>query len=491
MSLPLPCPRCLLRLRNIRRPPLYSLPHPHPVSPPCPLCLNILHDQTLTQVLSILPTHLKSFSHDSRFKINATFPISTSLVRDRIARLQYPPGPTPVSLREAFKWALCPRILQSHALVYTPEAPLFLDLVFQHPSAQTDLLPVQSQLSPPRKKKRFHHPRQHLRSDSAHGGPPSTVTSASAVMRLLDSMSDDDVRAAFGSTAYPPPVVQQPATLSVAVSVATIWFAGRYNKLSRIVSQTPWFVDAPAAADAQPDQGNAEDEPETTAFGRQKRTAVSVEDVVVAGIKEVLRPEKVTFTAGGREDVDVRMLGQGRPFVVEVVNARLVPSLVTSDVVRKMGAVSEMFGRGVVVLRDFRMVNKAYFGQMRTFETEKRKCYRCVVWTSCEFEKGELEHVLEVDGGVLLKQKTPLRVLHRRTQAVRERRVHELSVVRTVSPQVFVLDVVAAAGTYIKEFVHGDNGRTVPNVAMMLKCDADILQLDVTDIKAEAQKISE
>jgi tRNA pseudouridine synthase 10 len=35
------------------------------------------------------------------------------------------------------------------------------------------------------------------------------------------------------------------------------------------------------------------------------------------------------------------------------------------------------------------------------------------------------------------------------------------------------------AGMYVKEFVHGDFGRTVPSVGSLLGCKADILQLDV------------
>lgn len=38
-------------------------------------------------------------------------------------------------------------------------------------------------------------------------------------------------------------------------------------------------------------------------------------------------------------------------------------------------------------------------------------------------------------------------------------------------------------GTYIKEFVHGDLGRTVPSVGSLLGCRADILQLDVTKVE--------
>ncbi|CAN6463837.1 unnamed protein product [Victoria cruziana] len=41
------------------------------------------------------------------------------------------------------------------------------------------------------------------------------------------------------------------------------------------------------------------------------------------------------------------------------------------------------------------------------------------------------------------------------------------------------------AGTYIKEFVHGDLGRTHPSMNSLLGCRAEILQLDVTDVKME------
>ena len=38
------------------------------------------------------------------------------------------------------------------------------------------------------------------------------------------------------------------------------------------------------------------------------------------------------------------------------------------------------------------------------------------------------------------------------------------------------------AGTYIKEFVHGDFGRTEPSLCSLLDCECDILQLDVRDV---------
>ena len=45
-----------------------------------------------------------------------------------------------------------------------------------------------------------------------------------------------------------------------------------------------------------------------------------------------------------------------------------------------------------------------------------------------------------------------------------------------------MLHLLAQAGTYIKEFVHSDIGRTQPNVSSLLGSKTDILQLDVTNL---------
>ena len=44
-----------------------------------------------------------------------------------------------------------------------------------------------------------------------------------------------------------------------------------------------------------------------------------------------------------------------------------------------------------------------------------------------------------------------------------------------INQHYFVLKVLASAGTYIKEFVHGDLGRTVPSIGSLLDNEADIL----------------
>lgn len=94
-----------------------------------------------------------------------------------------------------------------------------------------------------------------------------------------------------------------------------------------------------------------------------------------------------------------------------------------------------------------------------------------------------------------IEQRTPVRVLHRRAPLVRDKTVHSLRVVRRFSAaetriaqgatRWALLEVVASGGTYIKEFVHGDLGRTRPSVASLLGCAVDIIQLDVVGLEEE------
>ena len=90
----------------------------------------------------------------------------------------------------------------------------------------------------------------------------------------------------------------------------------------------------------------------------------------------------------------------------------------------------------------------------------------------------DLRRKLDSVRDLKVAQTTPIRVAHRRTGMVREKVIHSMSS-RWVSDRIFLLDLDTSAGTYIKKFVHGDLGRTSPNVGSLLGKPVDILQLDV------------
>ena len=83
---------------------------------------------------------------------------------------------------------------------------------------------------------------------------------------------------------------------------------------------------------------------------------------------------------------------------------------------------------------------------------------------------------------LLINQITPLRVLHKRVLKTREKYIYEIKVVEVINPHFMIIEIKSSAGTYIKEFVNGDLGRTCPSLCDVIGNECDIIQLDVQDI---------
>ena len=91
--------------------------------------------------------------------------------------------------------------------------------------------------------------------------------------------------------------------------------------------------------------------------------------------------------------------------------------------------------------------------------------------------------------GVNLAQRTPERVAHRRADLVRRRKVIETrdaSVEINDEGNIYVeFTLRCESGTYVKETVHGDDGRTQPSIASLIKAKCTVEWLDVGDIHAD------
>ena len=70
---------------------------------------------------------------------------------------------------------------------------------------------------------------------------------------------------------------------------------------------------------------------------------------------------------------------------------------------------------------------------------------------------------------------------------VRNKIIHKLFA-SPIDDQNMILNVLSSAGTYIKEFVHGDLDRTYPNVSSLTSNKADIFQLDVLKLYEKLDK---
>lgn len=114
---------------------------------------------------------------------------------------------------------------------------------------------------------------------------------------------------------------------------------------------------------------------------------------------------------------------------------------------------------------------------MKEGEEQKKKTYTALCVSQKSLSSEKLNQLKEMKD-LVLQQKTPIRVLHRRPLAVRSKIIHTMDV-EEVDDVHFKLRVTTQAGTYIKEFVHGDFGRTKPNLGQLLETEVDIVALDV------------
>jgi tRNA U54 and U55 pseudouridine synthase Pus10 len=183
------------------------------------------------------------------------------------------------------------------------------------------------------------------------------------------------------------------------------------------------------------------------------------------------------FSGGGREDRDVRMLGNGRQFIYEIHNSKIKnESLCYSNIQKEFNDCSSL-----VKIKKLEACNKKHFLKLKTSEDQKQKKYVCVIY----IEKQITQEIIEIINSISnlnLIQKTPLRVLHKRVLKDRNKTIIKCKVTNILNPHFILLEIISSAGTYIKEFIHSDLGRTHPSLCSLLECNCDILQLDVLDI---------
>lgn len=219
-----------------------------------------------------------------------------------------------------------------------------------------------------------------------------------------------------------------------------LFIYGEYQKLRRGIPQTKW-----------PD----------------KRYKTSVEELMAKTILEKTKGKYHKLHGCGREDVDAKCLGW-RPFVFEV----LEPEKRNIDLKKIQKKINK--------LKSIQVKNLCFsdIRQVRELKNRKnKKTYRALV--ECEIKKPELKKLSKLK--TKISQKTPTRVLHRRSDLLRKRKVYSIKG-KYKNKNHFYLEVTAEAGTYIKELISGDDGRTKPSVAGILGKKAVCKELDVTKI---------
>ncbi len=255
--------------------------------------------------------------------------------------------------------------------------------------------------------------------------------------------------------------------LSYEIEVKPIYIYGRYKKRVRNLSQTRWIC------------GNCNGKG-CELCNYTGRKYLSVEDLIINPALEVFGGDNAFLHGAGREDVDARMLGNGRPFILEVVN----PKKRRIDLDYLENAINE-YAKNKISVRLYFYCDSKSVEELKNSKFRKR--YRAVVRFDGKVERGELIEALKILENSVILQRTPKRVEHRRADKVRERRVYSAKLIHQ-RDNIAIIEILAESGLYIKELVSGDEGRTKPSLAEILGVDARVEKLDVIDVISDTPK---
>ena len=360
-------------------------------------------------------------------------------------------------------------------------------------------------------------------------------------------------------------------TLTVDLDIRAVYIYGRYRKLERGIPQTRW----PCRAC----KGRGCERCDETGL-QYKR---SVQDLIGNPMLDIFEGAEHAFHGMGREDIDVRCLGRGRPFVMEIkepkkraFNTEKLTEIINqaadgsvevsslrpstrSEVVRIKDTPAE---KSYTIRFTIEPMNEAEYavltapvdmtkenvqdrskkrrrqrrgdkGADRTkplettietpatgpSETELKamkkpelvalaeqhglaktgkkdelieRIMAALPPAPAQFDLPDDETILKViEGlnGIKLAQRTPDRVAHRRSDLIRKRTVFEAHTpfieINEDGQREIEFTLRCESGTYVKETVHGDNGRTQPSVAALIKAKCNVVWLDVGDIHAD------
>ncbi|VVC71938.1 tRNA pseudouridine synthase Pus10 [uncultured archaeon] len=243
--------------------------------------------------------------------------------------------------------------------------------------------------------------------------------------------------------------------------IKPLFVYGRYLKPSREIPQSKWPC-------SRCNGGGC-----SHCGGKGAMYEETVEGFIGAPLVKQSGASGTKMHAAGREDVDARMLGTGRPFVIELEKPRKRKLNLSRARLEANRA-----GKGKASFSKLFPVGEKEAAKIHSVQPDK--AYRVTVTCGKSVTDASLRKLLRLKGA-LISQRTPTRVLHRRGDLERKRRIRSVSV-KNLSSKSFQLSVRVQSGTYVKELVSGDSGRTKPSVSSILGCKCVPSDLDVTRV---------
>ncbi|RAP53662.1 MAG: tRNA pseudouridine(54/55) synthase Pus10 [Methanosphaera sp. rholeuAM130] len=260
----------------------------------------------------------------------------------------------------------------------------------------------------------------------------------------------------FNNSPYP-----EVSNVNVFIDTNPLFIEGKYRKMMRGIPQTKW--------PCSHCKGRGCEECNNT--GQQYQD--TVEGLIAGQVLPMTKGNDTKFHGSGREDIDVLMLGDGRPFVMEVkhpfrrnIDLKFLRRLINSHC------------DGKIEVNDLKFTDRERIGSIKNSSTESYKIYRAIA----TFDRGVTsEDIRKIENLHIINQRTPIRVQRRRADLVRTRSIDKIEAERIDSKNI-ILTIKCQGGLYIKELISGDDGRTIPSVSGITNKKAICSQLDVLKV---------
>jgi len=244
----------------------------------------------------------------------------------------------------------------------------------------------------------------------------------------------------------------------VLVKLNPVYIRGKYCKYSREIAQTEFFCNKCRGKGCWYCQN-------TGHFSID-----SVEQLIGKILTPAFGAKLAILHGAGREDMDVLMLGEGRPFIAEL----LLPAKRTFDIKKLEGEINLKY-KGKISVNSLEFVTHDAVCDLK--DTHHDKVYAALVHSDKKVDFSKLK----IGEKMIVMQKTPTRVAKRRADLTREKEVNLVRVGEITSKE-FVLILQTSHGTYVKEFISGDNAKTKPSISSIVGANCSCTLLDVLAI---------
>ncbi len=279
------------------------------------------------------------------------------------------------------------------------------------------------------------------------------IDSSESIKREINRIVGKEIENAIGHVIHDRDnpdvlIVVNPVTQEVSVELKPIYIYTRYRKLVRNVSQAQLKLNV------------------LTSIRRE-----------ISALAKLFECSDIVIHASGREDVDVRMLGSGRPMVIAVIGPRRRPDVSEiRDALRR--ASSELVQFDHV---DAKLTARSSVRRLKRIAERDVKLYRVLAYLQRDVEEEKILSLEQYFRNRQIVQCTPRRIKRRPASKRKVKMVYELRALKLL-PRVIEMIVKCQGGLYVKELVTGDEGRTQPSVSEVLGVEVVPVEVDVLDV---------